>query len=108
MFQDRSRWSFFPKGDRRMARHKTKTTKVEENGAQNRIAGLVDKDGKVTGEKGKLLQIKPLHQEVLAVRIEGLAPLVMNRFSNKARQKMHDTQEAGSQATKKRTREPKD
>lgn len=40
--------------------------------------------------------------------IVGRAPLVMNRFSSKAKQQMRETQEAGSVAKKGKKREPKD
>ena len=41
-------------------------------------------------------------------RIQGTAPYVQNKFSTKAKQMMHDTQEAGSTAKKGKKREPKD
>lgn len=40
--------------------------------------------------------------------IAGTAPLVMNKFSNKARRQIMDTQAAGSQARSKKQREAKD
>ncbi|MFN5119681.1 MAG: hypothetical protein ACK5JJ_16470 [Cyanobacteriota bacterium] len=44
----------------------------------------------------------------LRLSIRGTAPLVVNRFSQKAMQIMKETQEAGSTARSKRARDPKD
>ena len=45
---------------------------------------------------------------LLELEIEGTSPLVINRFSAKAMEIMRQTQEAGSAAKSKKTREPKD
>ena len=44
----------------------------------------------------------------LRLSIRGTAPLVVNRWSQKAMQDMKETQEAGSTARSKRARDPKD
>jgi hypothetical protein len=44
----------------------------------------------------------------LAIEIRGIAPLVINRFSAKAMEMMKQTQEAGSTARSRKTRESKD
>ena len=44
----------------------------------------------------------------LAINIKGTAPLVINRFSAKAMEQMRETQEAGSTAKSRKTRDPKD
>lgn len=45
---------------------------------------------------------------LLELQIEGTSPLVINRFSAKAIEQMRATQEAGSTAKSRKTREPKD
>jgi len=52
--------------------------------------------------------IKPPNLKVAAIRIRGNAPYVQNAFSNKARETMKATQEAGSTAKKGKAREAKD
>ena len=54
------------------------------------------------------LVITPPDIRTIQFKIEGSAPLVINRFSAKARDAMIATQEAGSQAKSKKVREPKD
>lgn len=44
----------------------------------------------------------------ISLNIRGTAPLVINRFSAKAMEIMRQTQEAGSTAKSKKTRDPKD
>lgn len=51
------------------------------------------------------LVIKPLREKVLEVTIQGSAPLMMLRFSQKAKQKIMETQRAGGQAKSKKNRE---
>ena len=46
--------------------------------------------------------------QIAVIEIEGTAPYVQNKFSNKAREMMKATQEAGSVAKKGKKREPKD
>jgi hypothetical protein len=52
--------------------------------------------------------IKPPDFKRIALNIKGTAPLVINRFSQKAMEIMREAQEAGSTAKSKRTRDPKD
>lgn len=52
------------------------------------------------------IQAPDFQRVKLAIR--GVAPLVVNRFSQKAMQIMKETQEAGSTAKSKRARDPKD
>ncbi len=54
------------------------------------------------------LTIKPPKFQTAEFLIEGVAPYCQNKFSAKARQKMRETQQAGSTGTKGRKKEPKD
>ena len=54
------------------------------------------------------LVITPPDIRTVQFKIQGSAPLVINRFSAKARDAMMAAQEAGSQAKSKRARDPKD
>jgi hypothetical protein len=56
----------------------------------------------------KALEIKAPKFEIIELRIEGTAPLVMHKFSQKAREQIIATQKAGQQSAGKRKREPKD
>lgn len=58
--------------------------------------------------KAQTVTIKPLRKKLALIHIVGTAPYVQNKFSRKALEQMHATQEAGSQAGSKRKREPKD
>lgn len=53
------------------------------------------------------IEIKPPNFKTIEVGIIGTAPLVLNKFSHKAKEMMKAKQEAGSQAKKKKEREPK-
>lgn len=75
-------------------------TAVEANGSVNRVGEFIGQDKHVT--------IAPPNYKVAEFRIVGTAPLVQNKFSKKARQQIHDTQEAGSQGKKGKKREGKD
>lgn len=55
-----------------------------------------------------VVAITPPDFRHLAIQIRGITPLVMNRFSAKAMEMMKQTQEAGSTARSRRTRECKD
>jgi hypothetical protein len=57
---------------------------------------------------GRAVAIAPPNFQVAAFKITGTAPLVINKFSAKARQMMKDKQEAGGQAKKGKAREAKD
>lgn len=52
--------------------------------------------------------IKPPDFRRVELQIRGTAPLVINRFSQKAMEIMREAQEAGGAAKTKRTRDPKD
>lgn len=54
------------------------------------------------------LRIKPIRLGTLSCEVVGTAPLVVNRFSNKAQQQIAKTQAEGAQAKGKKLREPKD
>ena len=56
----------------------------------------------------KEVVIKPPNFKFGVFKLIGTTPYVQNAFSEKAKQKMIETQKAGTQATKKRTKEPKD
>ena len=55
-----------------------------------------------------VVAITPPDFRHLAIQIRGIAPLVINRFSAKAMEIMKQTQEAGSTARSRKTRESKD
>lgn len=63
---------------------------------------------KETKKATETVTIKAPNMRVLEFLITGTAPLMQARFSEKARQKMHDTQAAGSTAKSKKVREPRD
>jgi hypothetical protein len=54
------------------------------------------------------LTIAPPKFSTAMFTIRGVAPLVQNKFSAKAKQMMKDAQEAGSKSKNKRAKEPKD
>lgn len=56
----------------------------------------------------KKVEISAPKFEIVELPIRGTAPLVMNKFSNKAIQQIIATQEGGSQSLGKKKREPKD
>lgn len=74
----------------------TKTpTKPKDSKATERPAGTA------------MLKIERPDFRIIALRIEGTAPLVINRFSAKAMEMMRASQEAGSVAKSRKVREPK-
>ncbi len=79
----------------------TRKKVVERNGAE-----VPEKDTPVKG-KAVAVQITPPKIEVVKLKIVGTAPLVMNRFSQKAMSMIHETQAAGSQSAKGKKRAPK-
>lgn len=56
----------------------------------------------------KIVTIKAPNFQTAEFRIKGDAPLVVHKFSTKARQQIKDAQESGNRAKSKRVREPKD
>lgn len=58
--------------------------------------------------KNETIQIQAPNFGVASFTIEGMTPLVMNKFSKKAREQMMATQAAGSKAKKGSKREAKD
>lgn len=58
--------------------------------------------------KGVDVAIAPPNFKIAEFLIRGDAPYVQNKFSQKARQEMHDVQEAGPTAKKGKKRKPKD
>ena len=63
----------------------------------------------VKPQVGKVeIKIKPPNFMALRSKLTGTAPLVINKFSQKAREQIKATQEAGRQAKSKKVREPKD
>lgn len=52
------------------------------------------------------IEIQPPNFKTVKLRLEGVSPLMMNKFSQKARKQMEDAQQAESKT--KRKREPKD
>lgn len=63
--------------------------------------------GAPTNDAGTVTIAAP-NLPVLAIPIVGVAPMVQNKFSKKAREQMRATQAAGSTAKTKRKRDPKD
>lgn len=61
----------------------------------------------VTHKKVEIL-IKPPNMKCAMFVLRGTTPLVMNKFSHKARMQIKSTQQAGSTAKSKKVREPKD
>lgn len=72
----------------------------------NRLAPILSED-KGNGHT-QTVQISPPHIETAVFEIIGTAPLVIHRFSQKAKNGMLDTMKAGSTAKKGRKREPLD
>ena len=60
------------------------------------------------GKKNEPVFVTPPALETVKLTIRGTAPLVLERFSNKARDQMRETQEAGAKGKSKKQREPKD
>ena len=54
------------------------------------------------------LSVAKLNFKVLSIPIAGTVPLIINRFSEKAKQEMRDKQKAGDSSKAKKNREPKD
>lgn len=61
-----------------------------------------------TATPSQTVEIKPPNLQTIAVEIEGTAPYVQNKFSDKAREKMRLAQEGGSTSKGKKNREAKD
>lgn len=59
-------------------------------------------------EKTEALTIKAPRFETIKIGIVGAAPLLQNKFSQKAKQMMMETQQAGSTAKSKKAKEAKD
>jgi hypothetical protein len=76
---------------------KTKATTATNNGTANRITSKVEN-----------LVIPAPNIQHAVVRLVGTAPLVINKFSHKSREKMMATQQAGSTARGKKAREARD
>lgn len=75
--------------------------------AKNRIAALVDgKEEKKAGVRE--VQIAPPNMQTAVIKIRGTTPYVQSKFSEKAREEMKATQEAGSVGKKGKKRTPKD
>ena len=57
----------------------------------------------------EIATIKAPKFEIIKIQVKGSAPLVMNKFSEKAKRMMQDAQEAGStvKKSKKQNRETK-
>lgn len=81
-------------------------TKAKETNRLAQVNGKKDDDD--NGGKKVALTITPPKLEVLHLKIIGTAPLVINRFGQKAINQMREVQEAGSVAKKGKKREPKD
>lgn len=80
-------------------------TNTEPAAPVNRIASSANGQDKKNKEQ---LTIAPLRQAIMTIPIVGVSPLKVLRFSQKKRNLMATTQEAGEQSKTKRKREPKD
>ena len=60
----------------------------------------IEKNETAKVEKTVAIHIAPPNMQVGEVWIRGTAPLVMHKFSHKAKQQIKEKQEAGSTATK--------
>lgn len=58
--------------------------------------------------KAELIRVAPLREATMKIPITGSTPLMILRFSQKAKDNMIRTQEAGSQAKSKKKRDPRD
>ena len=78
--------------------------------AINRVKDLTGNNGKSEATKKGIIEasITPPNLVIGHFLIRGTSDYVQNAFPAKARQQMHDTQEAGSQSKKGKKREPKD
>lgn len=76
--------------------------------AKTAAVKVVDMPHEMVVVQREVVTIKPLRQQTLAFRLIGTAPYMQLRFSQKAMAKMQATQEAGSQARSKRTKEARD
>jgi hypothetical protein len=76
----------------------------------NALAEVIARGGytKPSAEPEPKVSIKPPNMMRVAIGIRGNAPLMINRFSQKALTQMQEKQAAGSEATKGRKREKKD
>lgn len=72
------------------------------NGAVNRVSEL---DASVTHEQ---VVISAPNLRTVEFNVQGVTPLCVHRFSEKAKRQMMDSQKAGSTAKSKRKREPRD
>lgn len=59
-------------------------------------------------KKAEQVEITPPKMKTVAFKIKGTAPFVQNKFSQKAKEMMRKTQEAGAASKVKKNREPKD
>lgn len=83
-------------------------TKAKEKGAALAEAIEGGKYTKPQAEPTATVSIKPPNMQRIEVAIRGNAPLMVNRFSQKALNQMQEKQAAGSQAKKGKAREAKD
>jgi hypothetical protein len=69
---------------------------------------VTKKTTRKTATTSRRVVVPPANLQVAVFRIRGNAPLVINAFSQKARQEIHDKQAAGSVAKKGKKRDKKD
>jgi hypothetical protein len=72
------------------------------------LAESVRTNGMVKPGQEARVAISPLNMQTITLDIQGTAPLVIARFSEKAQQQMRTNQEAGSTARSKKDRKPRD
>lgn len=73
----------------------------------NKIVDAENKNGGTKAPPQEEIKIAPLRQAVLTVPIIGMSPLKILRFSQKQKDEILNTQKAGTQATTKKKRAPK-
>jgi hypothetical protein len=69
---------------------------------------MATKNPEINPVSGRTVQIAPPNFQTAVFSLRGSSPLVINKFSQKARQQMVEKQQAGAQAKKGKAREAKD
>ncbi len=88
----------------------TSTTKTRKGAPLTRDARLSEAlgDANVLAQMPKKILITPPKMQTSSILIVGTSPLVLHKFSQKTRDTIQATQEAGQQARKGKTREARD
>ena len=87
---------------RRLAGHRVLQTKLQQQQKNKEEENPMSKE-----QKTEEIHIAPPNIKIGEVWIKGTAPLVMHKFSHKAKMQIKAKQEAGTTATKNRKKEAK-